>query len=89
MPCAISSESVDCLWRRAFFFPPNTRYLALTEVRLNDKNGKSARNIDMVLVALDDNDEIVDFGALEVQAVYISGNVKKPFKYGNTPAKPD
>ena len=64
-----------------FFFPPNTRYLALTEVRLNDKNGKSAGNIDMVLVALDDNDEIVDFGALEVQAVYISGNVKKPFKY--------
>lgn len=35
----------------------------------------------MVLVALDDNDEIVDFGALEVQAVYVSGNVKKPFKH--------
>ncbi|MBW4490495.1 MAG: hypothetical protein KME12_22175 [Trichocoleus desertorum ATA4-8-CV12] len=64
-----------------FFFPPNTRYLALTEVRLNDKNGKSAGNIDMVLVALDDNDEIADFGALEVQAVYVSGNVKKPFKH--------
>jgi len=70
-----------------FFFPPGTRYLALTEVRLNDKNGKSAGNIDMVLVALDDNDEIVDFGALEVQAVYISGNVKKPFKqYMSDPA---
>lgn len=64
-----------------FFFPPNTRYLTLTEVRLNDKNGKSAGNIDMVLVALDDNDEIVDFGALEVQAVYVSGNVRKPFKH--------
>ena len=64
-----------------FFFPPNTRYLTLTEVRLNDKSGKSAGNIDMVLVALDDNDMIVDFGALEVQAVYVSGNVKKPFKY--------
>lgn len=64
-----------------FFFPPNTRYLALTEVRLNDKNGKSAGNIDMVLVALDDDDQIVDFGALEVQAVYVSGNVKKPFQH--------
>jgi len=64
-----------------FFFPPNTRYLALTEVRLNDKNGKSAGNIDMVLVALNDKDQIVDFGALEVQAVYVSGNVKKPFKH--------
>jgi hypothetical protein len=64
-----------------FFFPPNTRYMALTEVRLNDKNGKSAGNIDMVLVALNDDDQIVDFGALEVQAVYVSGNVKKPFKH--------
>ncbi|MDQ3256943.1 MAG: hypothetical protein M3R15_24140 [Acidobacteriota bacterium] len=64
-----------------FFFPPNTRYLALTEVRLNDKNGKSAGNIDMVIVALGDDDQIIDFGALEVQAVYVSGNVKKPFKH--------
>lgn len=63
-----------------FFFPPNTRYVALTEVRLNDKNGKSAGNIDMVLVALDNKDRIVDFGALEVQAVYVSGNVKQPFE---------
>lgn len=70
-----------------FFFAPNTRYLALTEVRLNDRNGKSAGNIDMVLVALDDDDQIVDFGALEVQAVYVSGNVKKPFKqYMSDPA---
>ncbi len=64
-----------------FFFSPNTRYLALTEVRLNDRNGKSAGNIDMVLVALGADDQIVDFGALEVQAVYVSGNVKKPFKH--------
>lgn len=35
----------------------------------------------MVLVALGDDDQIVDFGALEVQAVYVSGNVKKPFKH--------
>lgn len=72
-----------------FFFPPHLPYLALTEVRLNDKNGKSAGNIDMVLVALDANDQIVDFGALEVQAVYVSGNVKKPFKhYMSDPAAP-
>jgi hypothetical protein len=63
-----------------FFFPPNTRCIPLTEVRLNDKNGKSAGNIDMVLVAVDEDERILDFGALEVQAVYISGNVKKPFK---------
>jgi len=53
----------------------------LTEVRLNDKNGQSAGNIDIVLVAYDDRGRVTDFGALEVQAVYISGNVRRPFEY--------
>ena len=70
-----------------FFFPENTRHVALTEVRLNDAHGKSAGNIDIVLVALDEQNQIVDFGALEVQAVYISGNVSKAFKeYMRDPA---
>lgn len=64
-----------------FFFPPKSKWTSLTEVRLNDKNGKSAGNIDLVLVSYDGNGHILDFGALEVQAVYISGNVRKPFDY--------
>jgi hypothetical protein len=64
----------------ANFFFPGMRYVALTEARLKDKHGKSAGNIDVVIAALDDTDEIVDFGAVEVQAVYISGNVSKIFK---------
>ena len=63
-----------------FFFPDAQRYIALTEVRLNDKFGKSAGNIDIVLAELDEQGELKDFGALEVQAVYISGNVSKAFK---------
>ncbi len=63
-----------------FFFPQAQRYLALTEVRLNDKHGKSAGNIDIVIAELDVQGELKDFGALEVQAVYISGNVSKAFK---------
>ena len=60
----------------------------LTEVRLDDKNGKSAGNIDLVLVAYDSNGRILDFGALEVQAVYISRNVRKPFEhYMQDPAR--
>jgi hypothetical protein len=40
-----------------------------------------------VIAALDDKDEIVDFGAVEVQAVYISGNVSKVFQeYMKNPA---
>ncbi len=65
----------------AFFFEEETRWTSLTEVRLNDANGKSAGNIDVVLVAYDDSGKVIDFGALEIQAVYISGNVREPFEY--------
>lgn len=65
----------------AFFFPEGTSWTSLTEVRLNDKNGNMAGNIDIVLVAYDAAGKITDYGALEVQAVYISGNVRRPFEY--------
>lgn len=64
----------------SFFFPENAKWSSLTEVRLNDANGKSAGNIDVVLVQYDDADKVIDFGALEIQAVYISGNVRDPFE---------
>lgn len=64
-----------------FFFKPKTKWTTLTEVRLPDKDGKSAGNIDVVLVAYDDAGTVIDFGALEIQAVYISGNVTEPFKH--------
>lgn len=63
-----------------FFFPEGTHPVVLTEVRLKDKHHKSAGNIDMVLVTLDDQGKVTNFGALEVQAVYISGNVSTAFK---------
>ena len=53
----------------------------MTEVRLNDKHRRSAGNIDVVLVSYDDRGRVTDFGALEVQAVYISGNVRRPFAH--------
>lgn len=65
----------------AFFFPPDTSWTSLTEVRLPDKYGRSAGNIDVVLVAYNDYGRIIDFGALEVQAVYISGNIRNAFEY--------
>ncbi len=64
-----------------FFFRPEAKWTALTEVRLNDCDGNSAGNIDIVLVAYDDAGKVYDFGALEVQAVYISGNVRNPFEF--------
>jgi len=65
----------------SFFFGETAMWGSLVEVRLNDSNGKSAGNIDVVLVAYDDNGKVYDFGALEIQAVYISGNVREPFEY--------
>lgn len=65
----------------SFFFDESASWTSLTEVRLNDANGKSAGNIDVVLVAYDNTGRVFDFGALEVQAVYISGNVRDPFEH--------
>ncbi len=65
----------------SFFFPKGTKWTTLTEVRLKDKFEKSAGNIDVVLVAYDSHGRVKDFGALEVQAVYISGNVRNPFEF--------
>lgn len=64
-----------------FFFPKGAKWTTLTEVRLKDKQGKSAGNIDVVLCSYDDKGKVTDFGALEVQAVYISGNVRNPFEH--------
>jgi len=65
----------------SFFFPDDATWTSLTEVRLNDAKGRSAGNIDVVLVSYDNDGKVLDFGALEIQAVYISGNVRDPFEY--------
>jgi hypothetical protein len=65
----------------SFFFQPGTNWAFIEEVKLADANGESAGNIDFMLVSHDRNGVITDFGSLEVQAVYISGNVRKPFEH--------
>ena len=63
-----------------FFFDPKTAWTPLKEIRLKDKSGGSAGNIDIVLAAHDKNGKIFDFGAVEIQSVYVSGNIRKPFE---------
>jgi hypothetical protein len=65
----------------AFFFEKNVVWTSLTEVRLPDKYGHSAGNVDVVLVAYNEQGRVIDFGALEVQAVYISGNIRNAFEH--------
>ncbi|MGC1378801.1 MAG: NotI family restriction endonuclease [Anaerolineales bacterium] len=62
------------------FFFGDQKFVALTEVRINDRNGKSAGNIDIVLALLNKNKNIFDFAAIEIQAVYIAGNINGVFK---------
>ena len=64
-----------------FIFGTDATWTSLTEVRLVDYNGNSAGNIDVVLVAYNAAGKVYDFGSLEIQAVYISGNVREPFSF--------
>ena len=61
-------------------FPPETKWTALHEVDLRDRFGKAAGTADFILVSYDGNGRVLDFGALEVQAVYVSGNIREPFQ---------
>jgi hypothetical protein len=72
-----------------FIFESKTIWAHVGEVRLKDKHGKSAGNIDYVLVSYDDKGRVLDFGSLEVQAVYISGNLTGPFTAYLENQKPD
>jgi hypothetical protein len=63
----------------AFIFDGKAAWTHVGEVRLKDKFGKTAGNIDYVLVSYDEKGRVLDFGSLEVQAVYISGNLTGPF----------
>ena len=64
-----------------FFFPADATWTTLTEVRLKDAENQSAGNIDVVLCAYDESGKVYDFGSLEIQAVYISGNIRRPFEH--------
>jgi hypothetical protein len=60
----------------SFFFSQTSRWMPLPEVRLKDANGKSAGNVDFVIVEYDKKGRVCNFGALEIQSVYISGNIR-------------
>lgn len=71
-----------------FSFGNEANWTSLSEIKLVDKNGQSAGNIDFVLVKYDDKGQLIDFASLEVQGVYISGNLRNPFEeYIKNPSK--
>jgi len=62
-----------------FAFGEKAKWTSLSEVKLLDAKGQSAGNIDFVLVAYNEKGQLIDFASLEVQGVYISGNLRNPF----------
>ncbi|MEI6639626.1 MAG: NotI family restriction endonuclease [Chlorobium sp.] len=65
----------------SFFFPEGVRWSSLTEVELTDAYGKSSGSLDLVLVAYDDSGKITDFGAIEIQSAFITGDARDPFNF--------
>ncbi len=63
-----------------FFFKGSRPWTSIAEVRLTDKENNTAGNIDLVLVSYDERGKVLEFGSLEIQAVYISGNIRRPFE---------
>lgn len=71
-----------------FAFGTDASWTSLSEIKLVDKNGQSAGNIDFVLVQYNEKGQLIDFVSLEVQGVYISGNLRNPFEeYIKNPSK--
>ena len=62
-----------------FFFNEKERWTSLTEIKLLDRNGESTGNIDFVLVSYNEKGQLTNFASLEVQGVYISGNIRNAF----------
>lgn len=81
--CPVRFEEEGKIFKDAadFFFPGSSSWKVLPEIRLKERNGESAGNIDFVLVTQDEDGKVADFGALEVQAVYVSGNISNPFEH--------
>jgi len=64
-PVRFNQDEIMVADAAAFFFPRGSRWIPLREVRLYDADGKSAGNIDFVLVTLDRAGDIHSFGALD------------------------
>lgn len=75
-------------------FGPGRKYSVHPEFRLLTlPNGKRLGKIDYVVACLDDDEKIIDFAAVEVQSVYISGKSMKGafneyLRSGKIPFKP-
>lgn len=78
-------EGQDNRWRvvrdaAKFLLPHSRQFTLLREISLEDRLGEPVGKFDAVLVDFE-HPHVRDFGALEIQAVYITGNIRNPFNH--------
>lgn len=66
---------------KPFLLPYANKVDFVTEPTLKDAGGNTVGKIDIVLVEHDKSGKVLDFAPLEVQSVYITGNIRNPFAY--------
>ena len=72
----------------SFVFPAESKWTSLSEIKLLDADGQSAGNIDYIILSYGDDGKIIDFASVEVQGVYISGNLRNAFdEYMSCPSE--
>lgn len=87
-PVRFNQDGIVAKAAAEFFFRSGSMWTTVKEVRLYDANNRAAGNIDFVVCHYDAAGKVVDFGSLEIQAVYISGNVRNPFaQYSANPSE--
>ncbi|WP_068468773.1 NotI family restriction endonuclease [Candidatus Protochlamydia phocaeensis] len=62
------------------FFDPGTLWTSITDVKLFDKYYNLVGIIDFILVAYNQRGDIIDFGALDLHAAYVTQNLRRPFE---------
>ena len=63
-----------------FLVPNAANFDYVTEAKLVDAEDESVGKIDVVAIDVTDG-RVTNYGALEIQAVYISGNIRGPFDF--------
>ena len=55
----------------------------MPEIKVKDTNNEPIGNIDGVLIGLDSDGNVMEdkFGLIELQSVYVSGNIRNPFRW--------
>jgi len=76
-PVRLRQEWIIAEHAAEFFFPIGARWTTLIDVPFKDKSGKSAGQIDVVLISYDERGILTDFGLLEILPPYVNYRLRR------------